>query len=166
MLRNFIKDIKKQIKDKCSDIKHVGVWNNQLQQIQNQEHVQYSFPACFIEIQIDDIEQLGEGYQLYNGNVLIHIIDEHYDTNFYEDDYDESYENNDIYKIESQVYNALECFEPNKSNSLQRINLEFDFESTNLYHAIQTYSFNYVDDSKVVQLQDYTLINLNIQKIN
>lgn len=132
------------------------VWNNQ---IEGEEDInkQYSIPlpATLVEfVNPQEIKQLGDGVQLYDVLIVrVHIL--HWQI----DAADGTMEQNlDAYDFAQEVYKKLQGWEPDGAVAFVRINEERDFQHKGLYHLIQDYKTNYIDDS-MQRSTDGTTIN-------
>lgn len=141
--------VKARIIAQCPDIQFVHIYNNQFSQItdEGRDNFSFPFPCAFVEIVApNEIQQLGNGAQLYEGVIVrIHIGDDYY-NNYTDGSQDENLR---IFDLRQSVYDALQKFTPDKCVTFVRVEESQDFDHTNVYHYIQDYKTNYVDISRV-----------------
>jgi len=135
--------IREQIQLECPDIKHVRLWNNQVQFNADGMQIEYLKPAVFIEfLSPINYTKLGCGLQKADDVVIrLHIVHEFYNGI-------EQEENLGVFDIKDDVYFALEEWksETAKTGHMTRIAEELDTSHTNIYHFIQDYTINWIDD--------------------
>jgi|GEM_PF-2294246 len=144
---NFFTSLKTKI-ESIASIQHVRMWNNQLDTLFNGESYMFPFPAVFIEFDTSQIQQLGEGRQLYNPLIFkLHICNWQLDAGD-----DATFEQNlEIYTLKNTVYTYIQKFQPgltdenNPAGSCIRILEEQDYSHKGVYHYIQTYKTTLVD---------------------
>lgn len=122
----------------------IHIFNNQFDLTENKEMYSFPYPAVFVEFINDQpIEQLGGGYQIYNPlTVRIHIAHDFYNNS------DGTMEQNLlIFDVKDSVYKALQKFEPAGAVQFIRTSETQDYDHTNIYHFIQDYTTNYVDQN-------------------
>lgn len=136
--------VKARILEKCPTIKHIGVYNNQFELVENQQGYSFPFPCAFVQIlSPSQIKQLGNGVQMYEPMIVrIHIGDDYY--NNYEDGQQE--ENLRIFDLCDEMYAGLQKFTPDQAGTFIRVEEDQDFDHTNVYHMIQDYETNYIDN--------------------
>jgi hypothetical protein len=147
-MKQLYSDIKTKLQE-VSGFNYIGIWNNQVEAIQNRDPDDYSantwpLPALFVEIvtSSDNIQQLGNGVQIYDPlPVRIHIVDDFYNG-------DNMEENTRVFDHGQAVYAVLQKFEPDGAVAFIRTGEEQDFDHNNVYHFIQTYTTNYIDSSR------------------
>lgn len=127
-------------------IKFCQVWNNQVTYNNDGQHYNYPMPCVFIEMASPiTIEQMGDGYQLYNIVIRLHIVHEFYnsiDGNGIEE------QDLSIFDLKDAVYIGMQKYEPNGAVQFVRTSETQDYEHTNVYHMIQEYTTNYVDNTR------------------
>ncbi len=128
-------------------MKYVALWNNQFDLDEDQKHYTFDFPCAFIEVINDQpVKQLGDGVQLYDPLVVrIHIGHHELDAG------DGTLEQNlNVMDLMQEVFAALDGFEPDMAVAFCRTSETRDYTHTNVYHGIQDYITNLIDDSKQV----------------
>ena len=131
-------------------IKFCQVWNNQMGGRDADQKDMYAFPlpAVFLEINSpDSIEQLGNGAQLQVLTLRVHIFHEFYNNT----DTTNGMMEQDlaIFALRDVVYGALQKYEPSGAVAMVRIAEMQDYDHDNVYHFIQEYQTNYIDNSRV-----------------
>lgn len=145
-MKQLYLDIKIKLQE-VPGFNYIGIWNNQVEAIQNRDPSDYSanswpLPALFIEIITEEIQQLGNGVQIYDPVLVkIHIVDDFYNG-------DNMEENTRVFDYSKAVYQVLQKFEPNGAVAFVRTSEEQDFNHNNVYHFIQTYTTNYIEPSR------------------
>jgi hypothetical protein len=130
------------------DFAFIHIWNNQLEKLKSKDengndYYNINYPALFVEFTApNEILQLGNGVQLYDPlDIRIHIIHNEIDS------MDGNLEQNiNVFALKQKVFKALQGFEPSGCCAFTRVNEEQDYDHNNLYHYIQTYRTNYVDN--------------------
>lgn len=130
-----------------SDLQHVRMWNNQHLWVIEGKMELFGNPSAFIEFESGNIDQMGEGIQIYNPLTFkVHLLDWQMDAG------DGTFEQNlAIYDLKDKVFQALQKFNPGKTDSSDpasiciRVAEEQDYEHKGLYHFIQTYKATLVD---------------------
>jgi hypothetical protein len=143
-MKALFQAIEAKIKAELTDVKFVNPWNNQVNQVEDGSIYSFPMPAIFIDFGMpDEIKQLGNGVQIHDPLIVeIHIVQE-----FYHDG--ENMERNlDIFDLRTDVYKALQKFEPSGAVQFIRFEEEHDKEHTDVYHYIQKYRTNYIDQSR------------------
>lgn len=143
-----------QINANCLTCKTSSVWNNQIENLEEEDD--FDYPAVFFELIQNGIDQLGNNYQQWTGEVIVHIIDEKYDITQY-----------DIFDISNSVFTAMQKFKPRPYTAyLVRTDEQEDTNYDNLYHLIQKYSFSFCIDNNIVQIETNVTNFVNNGSIN
>jgi hypothetical protein len=143
-------DIKQRIEQKCPEILHIAVFNNQIELLKNnysregvydQSIYVFPRPAVFIEFESpQEIHQLGNGAQVYDPlNIRVHLLHEFFNGENYE-------ENLEVFDLKLALFKVLQRFEPNGCVAWTRISEEQDTDHTALYHFVMVFRTNYVDN--------------------
>ena len=142
-MKQLILDIIARI-NTVQGVNFVAVWNNQLSDIESGDVYSFPFPAVFIDIQDYNINDIGNGVQVYEDLIInIHIVTEFYNNSVYE----AQEQNLDIFDLKQDIFKALYLFEPNNAVAFTRLGEQQDKDYTNLYHFIQSYKTNLLDNS-------------------
>lgn len=141
------------LKDRIStvaDILYIHKWNNQLALIIQDAHARsqmFSMPAVFIAFNTSDIQQLGEGRQLFNVAFDLHILHWQVDTG------DGNFEQNlDVYDLKDKVFQAVQKFQPGITDSTVpvgsciRVSEQEDNDHNGVYHFIQSYRTTWIEE--------------------
>lgn len=143
--------LKAQIQAAAPLIKYIGMWNNQVDDLEGKENKIYSFgfPCVFFEFANENVvDSIGAGVQVFDPlDIKVHIIDDFYDAQ------DGTIEVNlEIFDIEAQIYSALQLFQVKGTNygsgPISRVSVERDYDHSNLYHSIPTYRTTWTDNSQ------------------
>ena len=136
-----------------SDIKYIHKWNNQLALIIQDGGAQsqmFPFPAAFIAFKTNEIQQLGEGRQMFHVEFDVHILDWQLDSG------DGNFEQNlTVYDLTDKVYQAVQKFQPGLTDEAVpvgaciRVSEQEDNDHNGVYHFIQTYRTTYIDQLMV-----------------
>lgn len=120
--------------------KHVGVWNNQVNSLLSKENdiIQIQYPAAFVEIIIEDIEEMQMHSQLWNVLINIHIIDDYYNNELTENE-----ENLRIFDLTDLVWDNFHHSKFTNTNRIVCVSNIQDNNHSNVYHYIQGYEANY-----------------------
>lgn len=129
------------------------MWNNQLELLAAGKLEMFNHPACFIEFSSAEIQQLGNGVQLFNPlKFKVHILDWQIDA------MDGTFEQNlEVYDLKDVIYQALQKLQPGLLNQDTPQNIpvsEFiriaewqDYQHAGVYHYIQEYSTTLIDNN-------------------
>jgi hypothetical protein len=149
MEAELFRAIEARIQTLVPEFNFIRVWNNQHEKLKEDteegaKSMMIWTPALLVEFTApEEILQLGNGVQLYDPlDIRIHILQDELDAGN-----GEMEQNLNVFALKQRVYAALQEFEPNGACAFVRVNEEQDYDHTNLYHYIQTYRTNYVDDS-------------------
>lgn len=137
--------IEAQLQARCPLIKHIGVWNNQVEYIQNAKDYSFSLPACFIEFPISTpTDGVGNNVQVFDPlDITVHIVVEKLDN------IDGTMEKNfDAFTTKNQVYAGMQLFKTPGSGVFNRISETPDNDHNNVYHYLQVYRTTWVDQSQ------------------
>lgn len=120
--------------------KFVHIWNNQLQQLEDGDTYSFPFPNTFVEIVPPTGFQVGQGYNVSDLVIRIHIGHEEYDAgngNFEE--------NVNVFTYRDYIINLLTSFKPNNCSHLQKQSEQSDNVHTNIYHYTIDFICSFVD---------------------
>lgn len=127
------------------NLPHIDIWNDQVNQMEDQNIYSFPTPSVFIElISTNDIQRLGGGFSIYNNLVVrVHYVHQQLDAG------DGTQERNlTVFDQKQLIFAALDNYEPNGGGMFNRTSEEQDESHTNIYHFIQDYETNYVDVSR------------------
>lgn len=132
--------IRSKIETDLPAIKHVRVWNNQLQFIEEQTQIPFLFPAVFVEFLDVAYTQLGGGIQEGLCRLRLHICSEFWNG-------EDQEENLEVFDIKDSVYRLLNNWKSTTSQTVPflRTSEEQDTSHTNIYHFIQDYEVRFND---------------------
>ncbi len=100
-------------------------------------------PGIFIEFVTENVMVLSQGVESFDPlDIKIHIIDNMIDAGDGTQD-----QNLRIFDFKHQVYLLLKQFKPTRCVPLFRVSERQDYDHDNLYHYVQTYRTNYIDNS-------------------
>lgn len=151
-MKQLYLDIKQRLLTKAPSVRHIAIFNNQIERLKNinegdytQDAYAFARPAVFIEFQnILEITQLGGGVQLYDPLfVVVHIVHDNY-HNGGDMDLDLL-----IFDLKQEVYLALQKFEPLGAVMFIRTSEQQDYDHDNLYHYQMTFTTNYIEQSSL-----------------
>lgn len=138
--------IKTQILTYATAVKHVGLWNNQVEYWRMQENPEYAvrFPAVFIELPTEvNGDVIGDNKQIFDPyDIKIHIVS--VKLNSYESG-DVMEENWEPFDLKTAVYKALQLFRFTGSGPMNRITEGADNDHDNIYHFLQIYRTTWLD---------------------
>ncbi len=136
-----------------TDIKYIHKWNNQLALIIQEGGARsqmFPFPAAFIAFKTNEIQQLGEGRQMFHVEFDVHILDWQLDSG------DGNFEQNlTVYDLADKVYQALQKYQPGLTDEAVpvgaciRVSEQEDNDHNGVYHFIQTYRTTCIDQLMV-----------------
>ena len=135
-------------------IKFQRMWNDQLNLDETQEQYSFPMPAVFVEFLNDqEIKQLGDGLQLYDNLIVrLHILHMELDAA------DGTMEQNlNVFDFMQEVYKKMQRFEPAQAAAFVRVSEARDYLHGNVYHGIQDYKTNYVDNSMQISTDGTTI---------
>lgn len=127
-----------------TEFQFVTVWNNQFQYIEDGLSYSFPMPCCFVEVQNENSQQLGNNYQ---GSDL--IINIHIGQNVLNSDLID--ENLTIFDLRDLVIKSLANFKPATAGQLVKINESQDFDHTNIYHYTIGFITHWIDDTATPQ---------------
>lgn len=124
-------------------------WNNQLALILQEggaKSQMFPFPASFIAFKTSEIQQLGEGRQLFYVDFDVHILDWQIDSG------DGNFEQNlTVFDLKDKVFQTIQKFQPGLTDATVpvgaciRISEQEDNDHNGLYHFIQSYRTTWVE---------------------
>lgn len=146
-MTQLFNDIKTKILEVVPEVTFVQMYNGQFEDIEAEGAAIYSFPSPFVLIEFEDnIEwkQLGQGYQiadplfvnLHLGHVLYDAQDGTMELNL------------EVYNLSQKLFKGMNKFEPAGAVQFIRKENTQDKRHTNLYHFIQRYATNYIDQDR------------------
>lgn len=166
-MRSLYEDIITKLKE-LNELLYVDVWNGQLDQLGDDNGsptYTFMFPCAFVEIENEQPSlHLGDGVQLFDP-LLIKIHIGHEKLNDINGAIDQ---NLDVFDLKQSIYLKLNKYEPTNAVTMIRTSETQQYDHTNVYHFIQTYTTNYIDASaqESTNGSDVTLpITLVIDKI-
>lgn len=128
--------------DGADTIKHIDIWNDQVNRVEKGESYTYNYPAVFVEfLNLENIKQLGLGYQLYDDLIVrLHTIHQQLDAG------DGTLDRNiAVLTLKQSIFAKMNKFEPTQATQFARFSEGQDTSHTNLYHHMQDYRTNWVD---------------------
>ena len=151
-----MKQLFREIYDQLSTLKdlqnnpaYIRMWNNQLQLLEDGKMEMFQTPALFIEFVTANTNTLvgGEGVQLYEPLYInIHVLYWQMDASGALTG-DGTFEQNlDVFDFKQTVYRTLQKFKTTKGVSMVRVSEKQDYEHAGVYHFIQSYVTNWVDE--------------------
>ncbi len=151
-----MKQLFREIYDQLSTLKdlqnnpaYIRMWNNQVTLVMEGKMEMFQMPALFIEFVTADTNTLvgGEGVQLYDPLYInIHIAYWQMDASG-DIVNDGTFEQNlDVFDFKQTVYRTLQKFKTTKGVSMVRVSEKQDYEHAGVYHFIQSYLTNWVDE--------------------
>jgi hypothetical protein len=128
------------------------IWNNQLKYMEEQKIESFPFPCSFVEVVVpQDHSQLASGYTESDVKFRIHLGQVEYDA------MDGTLEQNtSIFALRDSVVASLTYFEPTGCNRLMKIEEEQDYQHTNVYHYIITFTTSFIDTTGGIVYQTTT----------
>ena len=122
--------------------KHYHTWNQQFKDLLGKpganKDISIPFPAVFIEVVVDSIEEQGSFNQLWNCTLNLHIAHQLY--NAMNGEFEQNW---DVFDLVDDVHKKIQGYHPTQFNTFIGTGLKQDYDHGNLYHFIQTYKFNY-----------------------
>jgi hypothetical protein len=139
-MKQLYLDIKTKLQASVPELLQISVYNNQFQSLEDRDIYSFPFPCAFVEfVNENESSQLGNGVQIFDPlYVKIHI-----GHTFYNGENQE--ENLDVFDLKDKIYKALQKFEPDGAVAFIRSSETQDYDHTDVYHFVQTYTTNYVD---------------------
>lgn len=143
----FYIDFAERIKDIAIDnvlqIKHIDLWNNQLQHIKEEE--QFAFPAVFLEFMPIKWEALGGKRQQANIVINVHIVS----NNKVRTNQKSNSASTGLLHLEliDAVHKQLQGWCGEYFGSLNRVSSEHDHDHDYLWAHVESYSLRITDDA-------------------
>lgn len=121
--------------------KFVQVYNGQFEDFQEGKNYDFPKPAVLVEFINDQpIQTLGNRTQIYDPlMVRLHIVHEMFNA-----DGGKMERNLEVMDLGDKLFNRFHLFEPNGAVAFTRTNESRDYNHTNIYHFIQDYITNYI----------------------
>ena len=138
--------------------KFVAVWNNQFNYVDDGSSYSIPFPNAFVELDLNNTEDVGVNYQASDIEIKIHIGQDFYNGSTLE-------ENLTIFDLRDIVYRKLSSFKTTNTGIFRKISEQQDFEHTNVYHYVITFKAQWVDSTATPQTYYTTTaptLNINI----
>ena len=140
--------------------KHYHTFNQQFKyllgsQSENKD-ISIPFPACFIEVTVDKIEEQSCMNQLWDCTLNLHIAHQLY--NAQDGEFEQNWE---VFDLVDKVHTSFQGFHPTEFGVFIDQGLKQDYDHGNLYHFINTYKFNYEYPYPTTEIQ-YTGATLQI----
>lgn len=120
-------------------IPYVNIWNDQLNY--ERENITYPLPAVFVEIIVNELNGIGQGYDAGDVNINFHIISEMLDGG------NGTFEQN-LYaiKLRDSLRRQLRNYAiPGCSSFLDYVNEQADYSHDNVYHYQLQYVAHMID---------------------
>ena len=165
-LRLIYEEIESQLSSITNDdgtptFNHMHTWNDQFSDLlheKNATDILIPFPACFIEVVVENIETEGVGSQLWNCNVKLHIAHQLYHAG---DEYEQNW---DVFDLVDKVHTYFHGYQPYGCGMFIEKGLTQDYKHGNLYHFIIEYKFNYVNewDANLINSPSPLLLNISL----
>jgi len=121
------------------EFKHVVVWNNQFAYMEDGGDYAFPMPCAFIELQTNNLQDIGEGYEGSDISFVLHI-----GQNVLNSDYME--QNLTIFELRDLVVKALKPFQASTS-LMTKVNEQQDYDHSNVYHYMITYNLHFIDNT-------------------
>lgn len=146
------------------ELKHLKIYNSQLDYLEKGGEYAFSFPAVFIELQTDSFEQLPNEYQNIDIVYKFHIVQDYYNSDLNLE------QNLSIFDLRDILVKKLSFFKPTKGGIIVKSVEQQDFNHSNVYHYILEYKGHFIDDAAVkainqINLAPASYINLTEQII-
>lgn len=133
--------------DGKSVFKYIGMWNNQLKNMEDGKILDFRKPALFFEFIPSTVDSVGSNVQIFDPLLIkCHIIHEFFNAS------DGTNELNlDIFDIADATHAALQLYQVTGvdygTSPLNRTEVELDVDHDNLYHHVITYTTTWTDNS-------------------
>lgn len=132
-------DILTKLKE-ITTLQYVVMWNNQFNQIEDGDVESFPFPCAMLELQPQQYNQLGGGYQQTDVDFRIHIGHVQFDS------LDGNMEQNlSVFDLRNEVVQKLSLYKPSMSGELFKVSEEQDYEHTSIYHYVITFRSCVID---------------------
>lgn len=131
-----------------TEFKFVSIWNNQFDYMKEGEIYSFPMPCVFVEIQTDNLQDIGGQYQGSNLEVVLHIGQDFYNGANID-------ENFNIFALRDLVIKSISSFKPTTAGQIIKVAEIQDFEHSNVYHYKIQYLTHWIDNTAVKQ-QYYT----------
>ena len=153
-MKEFYLALKTYLLAQVPTILHLRMWNSQLGYMETGEQIPFLFPAVFVDFSNIDYSDLGNKWQNGTLQVDLHICDEMWNGAYEE-------ENLEVFDLKELIYKALSQTKLGLSAPITRINEQTDPTHTNIYHYIQSYRVEIVDNAEgtIIELTN-VLLNL------
>lgn len=128
-------------------VKYCNIYNNQYGLEEEGKTYDFLKPAVFIEMQNTiDIQQLGNGNQIYNDLVIrLHIVHEFFNST---DGNGDQEQNLPVFELKQNIFATMDMLVPDGCIDLVRFSEEQNYDHKNLYIYAQDYRTNYIDNSR------------------
>ena len=131
--------------------KNCGLWNDQLNLMNNGKGLSIQTPACYIEIEDINQERLGRGITFQNININFHILHTQLNGTNTQLGGTELIDTMDmdleVFDIRSSVRKNMSGYNPSNCSSLLFSKEKQDSKHNNIYHFITTFRSKYMDTS-------------------
>jgi hypothetical protein len=132
--------LKAYLETSVPTLKHVRLWNNQLEYMEAGIQVPFAFPAIFIEFQNVEYTDLQNFQQQAEMDLILHICNEVWNTSNQE-------EQLDIFDLKDEIFASMSQIKLGKGGSVTRVREFPDNEHTNVYHLQQHWRVTYAETS-------------------
>lgn len=140
-MKDFYIALKAFLLASVTDIKHVRMWNNQIDFMEQGNQIPFLFPAVFVDYRNIEFSDVGDKWQTTNIEMDLHICSELWNDTDQE-------ENLIVFDLKESIYKALGQVKISNSTPLVRIAETTDTTHTNIYHYIQTWTFSITENSQ------------------
>lgn len=150
-LKPAIQDIIARL-ETVTELKHVRVFNNQFEFMEQGVIQSFPFPCAFVEAVPQQFGQLGGGYQQSDVDFRIHIGHEQYDAGggTFEQNYD-------VFDLRDLVYAALAGFKPTMCGELFKTVEGQDYSHTNIYKYTIEFRTGFIDKTASTLIDPTTI---------
>ncbi len=129
--------------DGTSKIKHFGLWNNQISELEPGSNYAFPLPALFIEyLNTNETGSVGGGVQVYEPlDIVFHIL-----HNKLNADNGEMERNRDVNILEKETHAKFYKWKTDGSGYFDRVGIDRDYDHDNVYHLMPKYRTTWVDN--------------------
>ncbi|MBC7383023.1 MAG: hypothetical protein H7296_08520 [Bacteroidia bacterium] len=123
-------------------IDYVTVWNEQFRYLEEGKGYSFTMPCAFVEIQTEELQDVGGRYQGSDINVIIHIGQNVLNVGLLD-------ENLTIFNLRDNVVKDFAKFKPATSSMMVKTAENQDFDHNNVYHYKIEYKTHWIDNTQV-----------------
>ena len=120
----------------------VTVWNEQFRYLEDGKGYSFAMPCAFVEIQTDELQDIGGRYQGSDIKVIVHIGQNMLNGDMLD-------ENLTIFNLRDNVVKDFATFKPTTASMMVKTAENQDFDHTNIYHYKIEYKTHWIDDTQV-----------------